>query len=117
MLAHIISKHCRACVLHQYQVLTVCIPFQHLALCRFPSEEFYNGQLQTDERICVERERQAGELGRFWPGGKLKPLMFCNVIGEEKEVHSGWKEKAKVGQESKFNEKEARQIVSAIKTA
>ena len=93
-----------------YQVLILCIPFQHLALCKFPSEEFYNGLLKTDERISVERERQAGELGRFWPRGN-KPLMFCNVIGEEKEVHSGWKEKAKVGQESKFNEEEARQIV------
>ena len=40
--------------------------------------------------------------------------MFCNVIGEEKAVHSGWKEKAKVGQESKYNEDEAKQIVSVI---
>lgn len=39
-------------------------------------------------------------------------MVFCNVIGEEDEVHTGKKGKARVGLESKFNVKEARKIVS-----
>ena len=50
-------------------------------------------------------------LERFWPR-RGKPMVFCNVIGEEDEVHTGKKGKARVGLESKFNVKEAKKIVS-----
>ena len=85
--------------------------FQHKAICEFPSKEFYNSRLQTDERVHMERARQAEELQGFWPGGSHKPFVFCNVIGEEGEIHSGWKETTKVGHESKYNKEEARQMV------
>ena len=49
----------------------------------------------------------------FWPGGPRKPFVFVHVEGTESESHTGRKGKARVGLESKYNEKEARKIVSA----
>ena len=87
-----------------------------MALCKFPSEEFYDGELETDQQVHMERVEQAKKLERFWPGGSRKPFVFCNVIGEEGEVHSGWKETTKVGLDSKYNRDEARKIVRGKRT-
>ena len=57
------------------------------------------------------RKEKVASLRRFWPQ-REKPFVFCDIIGTEKEVHTGQKGKARVGLESKYNEREARQIVS-----
>ena len=107
-----------AYILYQANFNAVCMQkqiyfiLQHKAICEFPSKEFYKDQLQTDDRVRIERERQAGELESIWPGGSRKPFGFCDVIGKESEVPSGWKETTKVGHESKYNKEEARQRVS-----
>ena len=85
---------------------------QHPSICEFPSVEFYEGKLKTDEQVAKKRRDKAASLCRFWPQWE-KPFVFCDIIGTEKEEHTGQKGKARVGLESKYNEKEARQIVSA----
>ena len=85
---------------------------QHLAICRFPSREFYNEKLKTDSEVAKKREKEVTSLKEFWPQKGI-PLVFCDIIGSE-GVHIGQKGKARVGIESKYNEKEARKIVSVI---
>lgn len=84
---------------------------QHPSICEFPSNEFYEGKLTTDEQVAKKRKIEVASLQDFWPQ-REKPFVFCDIIGTEKEVHTGQKGKVRVGLESKFNEKEARQIVS-----
>ena len=84
---------------------------QHEELCRFPSKEFYGGNLETDNSV---RKRNNPEVHlRFWPHGPRKPFVFVHVEGIESESHTGRKGKARVGLESKYNKQEAEKIVSA----
>ncbi len=83
-------------------------------LCTFPSEEFYNGELQTDPSVAVKHSQVLGRLANFWPSGKNIPMMLCNVVGTEGENHTGHRGSAKVGLESKRNSVEAKTIVSNI---
>jgi len=86
---------------------------QHKALCEFPSWEFYEGKLMTDNEI---RHRKNGEahLFGFWPQGRKRPFVFCDVIGREAETHTGQKGTARVGLESKYNKEEAKKIVRSV---
>ena len=84
--------------------------YQHEALCRFPSKEFYGRRLRTDSSVMYRRDKEA-LLSRFWPKGKEKPFVFCDVVGQEGESHTGQKGMARVGLGSKYNEKEAKKIV------
>ena len=61
--------------------------------------------------VNQQRRRDVARLADFWPQWGI-PFVFCDIIGEENEVHTGRKDKARVGLESKFNVKEARKIVS-----
>ncbi len=85
---------------------------QHKEICRFPSDEFYDGKLQTDISVGARTNKEA-HLNGFWPGGKWKPFVFCDVVGTEGESHTGQKSTARVGVESKYNEREAVKIVSS----
>lgn len=87
---------------------------QHEALCSFPSSEFYDDKLQTDPSVAVKYRQLLDRLNEFWPGGRDKPLLFCNVVGEEEENHTGHRGTARVGLESKRNCEEAKKIVSTI---
>ena len=48
-------------------------------------------------------------LSNFWPAGKYWPLVFCDVDGNEKEMHgvSEGQENIKPDQHSKCNPEEA----------
>ena len=83
---------------------------QHPALCEFPSREFYDRKLTTDDNVRFRKDREA-HLQRFWPQGKERPFVFCNVVGREAETHTGQKGTARVGLESKYNKEEAMKIV------
>lgn len=85
---------------------------QHEELCKFPSNEFYDGKLKTD--VSVSYRTDSETRLRIWPQGPKKPYVFVNVEGEESESHTGRKGKARVGLESKFNRDEAEKIVSCI---
>ncbi len=84
-----------------------------MELCRFPSLEFYNGDLQTDFSVTKRRNKEA-HLRGFWPKGKQKPFVFCDVVGTVGESHTGQKGSARVGVESKYNVKEAEKIVRLL---
>ena len=60
--------------------------------------------------MSFRRDREA-RLQHFWPQGKEKPFVFCNVVGREAETHTGQKGTARVGLESKYNKQEAMKIV------
>lgn len=57
------------------------------------------------------RTEKEAHLQRFWPQGKERPFVFCNVVGREAETHTGQKGTARVGLESKYNKEEAMKIV------
>ena len=86
---------------------------QHPAICKFPSREFYNGKLKTGHGVVKNRAEEVARLQEFWPQKGI-PFVFCDIIGSE-GVHIGQKGKARVGIESKYNEKEARKIVSVVR--
>ena len=71
---------------------------------------FYGGKLKTDPAVKSRTGKEA-HLQRFWPQGKQKPFVFCNVVGREAETHTGQKGTARVGLESKYNKEEAMKIV------
>ena len=87
---------------------------QHHAICRFPSKVFYLRQLITDQ--SVKQKTTKRHLRSFWPQGEDLPMVFCDIVGKEEEVHTGMKGTAKVGLQSKYNPAEARKIVSKINT-
>ena len=69
-----------------------------MAICSFPSEEFYDNQLRADESVLQRRDDPM--LNSFWPLGNGAPIMFVDVVGEEEtEV------------ESKYNMTEAKLVV------
>ena len=86
------------------------ISLQHPAICEFPSRIFYEGRLKTDK--SVERRYSGLHLNSFWPRGEEKPMVFCQVEGEENSGYLGPKGRTKVESQSKFNQKEAKKIVS-----
>ena len=86
---------------------------QHTEICKFPSNEFYENHLITDESIS--RRRSGLNLTHFWPRGEEWPIVFCQVVGEEESGHTGSKGSAKVDSQSKYNPTEAEKIVSKLK--
>ena len=91
----------------------VSLSMQHPAICEFPSEEFYEGKLKTDRQVAKKLKEKVASLHHFWPQ-EGKPFAFCDVVGIEKEVHTGQKGKARVGLESKYNEEEGKKIVRVV---
>ena len=84
---------------------------QHEAICDFPSEEFYEGKLITDE--SVKRRPSNGAMEDFWPRGNEFPIMFVDVVGDE-EIGNAETSETKVGEDSKCNAKEAKLVVCKL---
>lgn len=84
---------------------------QHEAICKFPSEEFYNSKLTTDRSVVNRPPKDC--LETFWPQGNDLPIMFVDVVGkEELDKIGSSKGEAKVGMDSKYNLVEAELVVS-----
>ena len=80
---------------------------QHSDLCYFPLKEFYEEKLTTDPSVAEQRRRIVAQLRGFWPRPE-KPFVFCDIVGEESEVHTH-QQGSTVW--SKYNTKEATKIV------
>ena len=65
---------------------------QHEAICEFPSNHFYEGELETAESVKM-RSSPGENLDGFWPGPQKSrcPIVFCNVIGKEDDHKTGSK--------------------------
>lgn len=91
--------------------MSTCVLFQHEAICAFPSEKFYDGELETAPSV-KDRVNPETKLVGFWPQGPNLPIVFCNVVGEEGQSETGRQGQKKVGIDSKFNRTEAKKVVS-----
>ncbi|XP_065918858.1 uncharacterized protein [Dysidea avara] len=78
----------------------------HDAICKFPSEQFYDGQLITDQSVS----QQFCSLEGFWPNGPNCPIAFCDVEGKEEDGSIDHK----VYRESKRNRIEADKTAEII---
>ena len=63
---------------------------QHENICKFPSDRFYNNKLRADD--SVKKRPPVTALRNVWPAGPRWPILFCDVIEEEKEFF-GFSEK------------------------
>ena len=91
---------------HYFMQCHCYISFQHDAICKFPSEQFYDGQLITDQSVS----QQFCSLEGFWPNGPNCPIAFCDVEGKEEDGSIDHK----VYRESKRNKIEADKTVSEL---
>ena len=82
---------------------------QHKAICAFPSEHFYDNQLETANSV-INRKNHETRL-EFWPRGRHCPIVFVDVVGNEGGSTVGSKGDTKVGVDSKFNITEAEKVV------
>ena len=58
-------------------------------------------------------ENKAKRLKSFWPNdGQSVPFVFCDVVGVEEVTDTEFIDEVHVGQESKYNQKEAIKTVS-----
>jgi len=71
--------------------------------------------LFTNQITAKEMENKAKRLKSFWPNRDPSfPFVFCDVVGVEEVTDTEFIDEIRVGQESKFNEKEANKIVRCI---
>ena len=71
--------------------------------------------LFTNKTTVKEMEKKAKRLERFWPNGDSSvPFVFCDVVGIEEVTDTEFIDEVRVGQESKYNQKEAKKIVRLI---
>ena len=68
--------------------------------------------METDDSV-KRRTNPESKLKGFWPQGEECPIMFVDVVGEEGQHLTGSKG-ASIGVDSKFNEEEAKKVVSKI---
>ena len=68
--------------------------------------------METDVSV-KRRTNPESKLKGFWPQGEECPIMFVDVVGEEGQDSTGSKG-ASIGVDSKFNEEEAKKVVSKI---
>ena len=91
-------------------------------ICKFPSDQFYESVLQADDSVMGRKIVE--ELSNFWPEGISCPIVFCDMVGKEKEFLSSSDITVKQGLEhrrgrktdphSKCNPEEAKKAVCAI---
>ena len=62
--------------------------------------------------MSVKNRKDNEDLESFWPRGNKYPIMFVDVVGQEGQDIGSSKREAKVGVDSKYNEKEANLVVS-----
>lgn len=79
----------------------------HEEICKFPSEHFYNNQLETDASV----KNQGTHLQSFWPVENV-PMAFCHVMGEEEVTPI---KTALSNEQSKANVKEVKKAVNVAK--
>ena len=80
--------------------------FQNKMICRFPSNQFYDGKLNT---ILTHWWRADGEIpNEIWPNAKA-PMVFCNVEGLEETQPIATVDG---NEQSKWNQKDAAKAVS-----
>ena len=85
---------------------------QHQEICEFPSQQFYKGYLVADESLKT-RTVPGKSMDKFWPHGKDRPIVFCNIVGEEEESKDYRNvDGARVDSHSKHNLMEAEKAVS-----
>lgn len=53
---------------------------KHEEICKFPSKEFYDNQLVTDESV---NQRTPQLPSNIWPGKDRVPQVFCHIEGLE----------------------------------
>ena len=98
-------------ILYSLLLSALCMFFdsqQHEAICAFPSEEFYDGELETDPSVGRQNNEN---LDKFWPMGKEVPIMFVDVVGTEGQDMGSSKSETNVGVDSKFNLEEVEFVV------
>ena len=77
--------------------------FQHPAICKFPSDQFYDGELETHRNLSW-----TASYIPIWPS-KDRPIVFCHVEGAEKSLTVST---AEGNQQSKSNDAERDHAVS-----
>ena len=88
--------------------------FQHPSICEFPSKQFYDDKLKTHRALY--RRPAPGRLMSFMQdahGNKHCPILFCDLVSQERESHTGHHKAVRVGLESKYNPTEADYLVSS----
>ncbi|KAL3868673.1 hypothetical protein ACJMK2_041451 [Sinanodonta woodiana] len=81
----------------------------HKQLCEFPSDEFYDKELETAQSV-LDREEKLPFL-RLWPDSNV-PHVFCHVEGKE-EVTTVSTEEG--NEKSRSNPNEVKQVVKIFK--
>ncbi|PIK57864.1 putative helicase with zinc finger domain 2-like [Apostichopus japonicus] len=67
---------------YQKRAITLNIQYRmHEEICHFPSEAFYEGELQTAQ--AVKNRGFDEQTGRIWPNGPDYPRVFCHIVGVE----------------------------------
>ncbi|XP_068761003.1 3'-5' exoribonuclease HELZ2-like isoform X3 [Montipora capricornis] len=84
----------------------------HIGICKFPSKQFYDGELQTAH---VVKARDPSPI-TFWPAMIRQqrdiPIVFCHVEGQEESSPIATSES---NEESKWNMKEVQKAVFVAK--
>jgi len=89
-------------------VIQAVIYLQHPSICEFPSNQFYNGELQAADEVMT-RQWQGQLPTNLWPQPQKQRSVFIHVEGTE-EI-SGIDAKGSY-EESKYNKEEAKIVVS-----
>ena len=67
---------------------------QHENICKFPSKQFYNDLLIADD--SVKKRPPVTALRDFWPAESRWPILFCDVVEDEKEFYSSTEEDTEI---------------------
>ncbi|XP_077984738.1 3'-5' exoribonuclease HELZ2-like [Glandiceps talaboti] len=81
----------------------------HPCICNFPSKQFYDNELQTDDR--VRSRRTIPKLNSIWPGGPQHPVVFCHSVGREETLTVSTEEGS---EQSKKNMQEIQDVVRIL---
>ncbi|XP_070570218.1 3'-5' exoribonuclease HELZ2-like [Ptychodera flava] len=93
-------------VLERYEKKAMMLTMQyrmHPGICRFPSEHFYDGKLETAAQV-LHRPRGLN----IWPGGEQNPTVFCHIVGTEERLTVSTSEGS---EQSRSNLDEVEQVV------
>ncbi|XP_071490369.1 3'-5' exoribonuclease HELZ2-like [Diadema antillarum] len=73
-------------LLEKYQKKAKMLTIQyrmHEAICAFPSQNFYEDKLETDQTV---KSRSPDPLRAIWPNKGRTPTVFCHVYGKEETL-------------------------------
>nr|XP_006816018.1 PREDICTED: helicase with zinc finger domain 2-like [Saccoglossus kowalevskii] len=83
----------------------------HNAICEFPNNQFYDGDLETAETV-LKRSQLKTTMDGVWPGGKHVPTVFCHSVGKEESLKVTTDEGS---EHSKKNLQEVKDVVRIAK--